>query len=101
MSIENKKQKIRYEELWDIDRYAYILLHSEMGRRGKEVKRGDVVVLTEWGKQNLGEKYEEGIVVGNPHKQGNAISVRPKGRKTAGRYWAGFWRKKRMPEITH
>lgn len=97
-----KGREIRYEDLWKTDRYAYVLLHSAMGAEGRKVKKGDVVVPTEWGRQNLRmNKYTEGVVTGNPKGYGNCISVRPKGRKTAGRYWAGFWRKKKLPEITH
>ena len=97
--MKNVIHQIRYEELYKTDRYAYILLHTAMGQLGREVKKGDVVVPTEWGKQDLRMKYEEGVVTGNPRGYGKCISVRPKGRKTVGRYWAGFWRKKRMPEI--
>jgi hypothetical protein len=87
---------MKYEDLYKIDRYAYHCLHSKMTEVGMQVRKGDVVVLTEWGRQNLGYKYSDGVVVSNPRKNGSAISVRPNGRKAIGRYWAGFWRKKNI-----
>ena len=85
---------MKYEDLSESDRYAYNLLHWVMGEEGRKVKKGNKVVLTEWGKQNLGEKYIEGEVASNPRGFLHHISVRPAGRKTAGNYWSGFWRRK-------
>lgn len=93
------KMPERFEDFYDFDRYTYHLLHNAFTAAGRNVKKGDRVVMTEWGKQNLGQKHTEGIITSNPRKLGNAICVRPLGRKTVGHYWAGFWRKKKIPEL--
>jgi hypothetical protein len=89
----------RYEDLYTTDRYAYNLLHEAFEQRGLDLRKGDVVTMTEWGRQNLKPKNStDGVVTSNPRKTGtgNCINVRPIGRKTVGNYWAGFWRKKKI-----
>ena len=86
---------MKYEELAIHDKYAYELLHDAMGQMGMQVKKGDVVVPTQWGIQNsVLKKGDVGFIASTPRELGRTISVRKKGRKSVRRYWAGFWRKK-------
>ena len=91
----------RYEDLYHIDRYAYHLLYKAFGDEGMKAEKGDIVIPTEWAKQNgvaRMVKSSFGVVV-SKSKKGNYLTVRPDGRKGTGYYWAGFWRKKRIKYV--
>jgi len=96
MEKVNKKY-IHYEDLAISDPYAYRLLHKAFELNGFDVKVGDRVVLTEWGKQGgICKRSNEGVVKGFSRK-GMIVRVRPVGLKTTYSYWAGFWRRKKHP----
>ena len=91
-----REKEMRYEDLMLTDEYAYLLLHRAFELHGLDVKIGDEVILTQWGRQNgISKKTDKGIVKG--FGKGSTLRVQPKGLKGTYTYWSGFWRKKNHP----